>query len=336
MHAAARYAEVLEVAEREGVDGPVRLTDPRALVPELAVLEKMLLGLARTAPGNAAPAAAHLLSAGGKRLRPMLLFLCARTFGQEPEGLPELAAVAELTHSATLLHDDVIDMGDERRHQPAARTIWGNAVSVLAGDFLLVQSLMLSGRSKLPQALPAILSVMERMVAAEIHQLALRHQVTARESDYWEIVAGKTASLFEWCARMGALAGGASQAQADAAARFASELGTAFQVVDDLIDFEGSPETAGKSVLRDLAEGKLTLPVLRALEKRPELRPMVARGEHPASLGQALQETGVAAPIRAEVAERTARALAALHELPEGPVRSAIEALSRAAIDRSA
>lgn len=336
MHAAARYAEVLEVAERESVDGPVRLTDPRALVPDLAVLEKMLLGLAKTAPGNAAPAAAHLLAAGGKRLRPMLLFLCARAFGQEPQGLASLAAVAELTHSATLLHDDVIDMGDERRHQPAARTIWGNAVSVLAGDFLLVQALMLSRQSPLPQALPAILSVMDRMVAAEIHQLALRHQVSARESDYWEIVSGKTASLFEWCAEMGALAGGGSPEQARTAARFASELGTAFQVVDDLIDFEGSPETAGKSVLRDLAEGKLTLPVLRALEKRPELRPLVARGEAPASLGQALQETGVAAPIRAEVEARKDRALAALHALPESPVRAALEALSRAAIERSA
>lgn len=336
MQAAARYAEVLEVAEREGVDGPVRLADGRALVPELQVLERMLLGLAKTAPGNAAQAAGHLLAAGGKRLRPMLLFLTARAFGREPEGLAELAAVAELTHSATLLHDDVIDMGDERRHQPAARTIWGNAVSVLAGDFLLVQALIVSRKTAVAEACPALLSVMDRMVCAEIHQLALRGQITAREQDYWEVVDGKTASLFEWCAEMGALAGGATPAQAKSAARFASELGTAFQVVDDLIDFEGSPEVAGKSVLRDLAEGKLTLPVLRALEKRPELRPAVVGGKDLEGLGRALQETGVAAGVRAEVEQRLARAMAALHELPASPIRSALEALSRAAVERRA
>jgi len=336
MQAATRYAEVLEVAEREGVDGPVRLADGRALVPELQVLEKMLLGLAKTAPGNAAPAASHLLAAGGKRLRPMVLFLCARAFGEEPRGLAELAAVAELTHSATLLHDDVIDMGEERRHQPAARVIWGNAVSVLAGDFLLVQALLLARASARPQSADALLKVMERMVAAEIHQLALRGQISAREHDYWEVVSGKTASLFEFCAEQGALAGGASAEQAKAAARFATELGTAFQVVDDLIDFEGKPEVAGKSVMRDLAEGKLTLPVLRALEARPELRPQVAACDAPEALGKALQATGVATQVRREVNERLESALAALRELPESPVRVALEALSRAAVDRSA
>jgi octaprenyl-diphosphate synthase len=336
MHAATRYAEVLEVAEREGVDGPVRLADGRALVPELQVLERMLLGLAKQAPGNAAQAAGHLLAAGGKRLRPMLLFLCARAFGREPARLAELAAVAELSHSATLLHDDVIDMGEERRHQPAARLIWGNAVSVLAGDFLLVQALRVAGESVLPASQGALLQVMERMVAAEIHQLALRGQTTAREQDYWEVVDGKTASLFEWCAQMGALAGGATAAQAESAARFARELGVAFQVVDDLIDFEGDPSVAGKSVLRDLAEGKLTLPVLRALELRPELRAQVAACDAPESLGKALQATGAGASVRAEVDARLERALAALHELPESPVRAALAALSHAAVRRSA
>jgi len=333
---AARYGEVLEVAEREGVDGPVRLADGRALVPELEVLERSLLGLAKQAPGNAALAAGHLLSAGGKRLRPMLLFLCARAFGQDPANLAELAAVAELTHSATLLHDDVIDQGDARRHQPAARMIWGNAVSVLAGDFLLVQALSLSGKSGVAEALPALLEVMQQMVSAEIHQLALRGQVSAREADYWDVIHGKTASLFEWCARIGARAGGATPDQAQSAARFASELGIAFQVVDDLIDFQGTAEVAGKSVMRDLAEGKLTLPVLRALAVRPELWPQVTAGDAPESLGRALQDTGVAAPIRQEIAQRLARALAALHELPDSPVRGALEALSHAAIERSA
>lgn len=334
MSTATRYAQVLEVAEREGVDGHVRHADGRALVPELAVMEKMLIGVARQGPFEAGPAAQHLLGAGGKRLRPTLLFLVARLFGQEPGGLPELAAVAELIHSATLLHDDVIDMGDERRHQPAARVIWGNAVSVLAGDFLLTRSLKLALASGVPQAMPSLLDVLDRMVGAEIHQLALRGQLSATEKDYWEVVDGKTASLFEWCAEIGARAGGATDAQARAAARFASQLGSAFQVVDDLIDFQGSPEVAGKSVLRDLKEGKLTLPVLRALDKRPDLRPHVVAGA-PEWLGAALQSTGVTAEVQGEVRKRLDSALEALHQLPDVPLRAALEALARASVERT-
>lgn len=336
MEAAARYAEVLEVAEREGVDGRVRLVDGRALVPELAVLERMLLSVARSGPGDAAPAARHLLEAGGKRLRPMLLFLVARLFGHEPRGLPELGAVAELAHSATLLHDDVIDMGEERRHQPTSRTIWGNAVSVLAGDFLLTRALSLCHEAGSPVAMGKLLRTMERMVAAEIRQLALRGRADATEADYWQVVDGKTASLFEWCAEVGALAGGATPGQAATAARYARELGIAFQVVDDLIDFQGSADVAGKSTLRDLAEGKLTLPVLRALERRPELRARVARGEGDEELGRALQATGAGLSVQHEVDARLEAAFDALFQLPEGPYRFALETLSRAAVAREA
>ncbi len=345
MHAATRYGEVLEVAEREGVDGAVRLADGRALLPELQLLERNLLGVAGQAPFDAAHAARHLLGAGGKRLRPMLVFLSARLFGREPGGLAELAVVAELTHSATLLHDDVIDLGEERRHRPAARMIWGNAVSVLAGDFLLTRALMLARESSVPEALPSLLSAMDRMVCAEIHQLALRGRLTATERDYWEVVDGKTASLFEWCASIGSLAGGASRSQSKAAARFASGLGAAFQVVDDLIDFVGTPEVAGKSVWRDLAEGKLTLPVLRALQKRPELKEHMAAStsDHDAdvntdglaSLGRALQETGVAREVQAEARNRLGQAIDALHELPESPLRNTLESLARASVERS-
>lgn len=311
--------------------------------------------LLRCAPLGVKEAASHLLAAGGKRVRPLLLALAAGAcLNREARGaaaalpldeqLVALMAAAELTHTATLLHDDVLDDARRRRGQEAARVRWGNSVSVLAGDFLLTRALEEVMRSGVPAALPALIGTIRRMIEGEALQLSLRGSSAASLTTYREIVDGKTASLFAFCGRVGALAAQAhggrtvSEGQDDreslagALAAYARHLGFAFQIVDDVLDIEGESQTLGKAVLTDLREGKLTLPVILALDARPELRPLL---ELPAQedtlpehtlilLGRALAESDAPRRARAVAAHEAEEGCAALRVLPEGPCRDAL------------
>lgn len=326
-------SERLAQAARRGGDAETtqsRLSALRLLVGDLLVeVEGALPSLAEGGPGVAGRAARHLVGAGGKRVRPLLVILSARAAGAA-EGcagaLVKLAQAAELVHAATLLHDDVLDDGRTRRGLPAARVLWGNAASVLGGDFLLVRALELTVASGVEGALGDLLGAIAAMIDGEALQLAHRGRSDVGAAAYLDVVDGKTASLFAWCGRAGARVGGAAP---EALAAYGLHLGRAFQIVDDLLDVEGDPEALGKSVLSDVREGKLTLPVLYALERDPSLRALIDRcvrddADDAGGVAAAVARSGGAERARERARQETARAVAALQPLPATPWSEAL------------
>jgi octaprenyl-diphosphate synthase len=310
--------------DRTGLRVAERLGDVRALVTR-EMLEVETMVAARIAAGvePATHSAQHLFESGGKRVRPLAVLLATACFGAIDERAKDLAAVAELVHMATLLHDDVVDDGDLRRGRPTSRRVWGNAVSVLAGDLLLVESLRLaSGASRATWS--ELLETLRSLVDGEVVQLRGRLAVSLDEATYFEIVRGKTASLFEWALRAGAREAGAPQAAVDALGAFGVHLGVAFQLVDDVLDYAGG-ET-GKTVLADLAEGKVTLPLLRAGAAAPEIVPLVARvreGDAAAAerIAAIVRASGACEDVRAFAVRETEAAVAVLGAVPHGAPR---------------
>lgn len=266
------------VSERTGLDPLAsRLAQLQSwLGDDLAELEAAIVRLhTAVAEGEdnlARRAARHLLARPGKRIRPVCVLLSARLADQAPAAVVRDVAVAcELVHAATLLHDDVIDEGVERRGAQSARMVYGNSASILAGDYLLIEALRLVEHSHRAELLTSLLTVISDMVAAEAVQLERRGRFEPRRDVYLHVIRGKTASLFRWALEAGALLGGASRMEAAALGRAGTALGIAFQLVDDALDLEGDSDITGKSALADLREGKLTWPLIVAVEREPAL-----------------------------------------------------------------
>jgi octaprenyl-diphosphate synthase len=218
----------------------------------------------------------YLQTGGGKRLRPMLVLLCGKLFGQVNEGLIRMAAVVEMIHTATLVHDDVIDMAKTRRGRPSINVVWGNHTSVLAGDWLYMQAFQVALRERQFALLDILIELTQRMVEGELLQLDRIGRIGVSETDYMELIDRKTASLFSACARLGAVCGGANSEDETKLADYAWNLGIAFQLVDDILDFTSREKILGKPVGNDLREGKVTLPLIYALESaEPEERRLV-------------------------------------------------------------
>lgn len=212
----------------------------------------------------------HMQSAGGKRLRPILLLLSSRLVKNSAETCDDaiqLAAVVELIHTSTLVHDDVIDEAKTRRGAPSANALWGNQMSVLAGDWLYMQAFQLAMRQRNFAILDILIGLTQLMVEGEFLQMDRLGRIDISETDYMELVDRKTASLFSSCCRLGAMAGGADEAECARLGDFAWNLGMAFQMVDDCLDFTSKEKILGKPVGNDLAEGKVTLPLLYALKE---------------------------------------------------------------------
>jgi octaprenyl-diphosphate synthase len=209
--------------------------------------------------------ARYLIESGGKRLRPMLTVAAAELFGKGNGSAVNFAAAVEFMHNATLLHDDVVDESDMRRGKPAARMVWGNKASILVGDFLLGQAFMMMVETGDIASLGVLSAASAVMAEGEVFQLAKTGDLTTTPADYAEVIRAKTAVLFEAACKVGAMSGGADEAGAVALARYGLELGNAFQLVDDVLDYGGQSGTLGKNVGDDLREGKMTLPVILAL-----------------------------------------------------------------------
>lgn len=209
----------------------------------------------------------YLQAGGGKRLRPALLLLCNRLLGPATDCARRLAAVVEMIHTATLVHDDVIDIAKTRRGRPSTNVVWGNHVSVLAGDWLYMQAFQLALRERNFHILDLLISLTQMMVEGELLQLERLHRIDITEADYMELVDRKTASLFSACASLGAVAGNADDATESKLGDFAWNLGMAFQLVDDILDFTSTEKILGKPSGNDLREGKITLPMIYALER---------------------------------------------------------------------
>ncbi len=286
-------------------------------------------------------AAHHLLDLGGKHLRPLCVALASRFgsgFTDEARGL---AIAVELVHSATLLHDDVVDLAERRRGQPAACTVYGNAASIFAGDWLLVAALRRISEVGIPGMLDRMLGVIDEMIIAESVQLERRGKVAGDLRDgYFKIVEGKTAALFRWAMIAGARAAGMSRAEEKALETYGLHLGVAFQAVDDELDFK---DGTGKDPLADLREGKITYPMVVAIERDPSLRDRIEAllrgdGDPPrddlVALALAIRETGALIATRKLAEEHVARALDVLAELPVGPAREALVTVALASLER--
>jgi octaprenyl-diphosphate synthase len=285
-------------------------------------------------------AAHHLLDLDGKHLRPLCVVLASRLGHGFSATARSLAMAVELVHTATLLHDDVVDVADRRRGQPAARVVYGNAASIFAGDWLLVSALRRIAAAGVDGLLDQMLAVIDEMIAAESLQLERRGKVVCERTDYFEVVEGKTAALFRWAMVAGARAGGLSPSDEVVLDRFGRHLGVAFQAVDDELDFA---DGTGKDPLADLREGKLTFPLVVALEREPALRThleaLVGEPEPAATelvvLANAVRATGALAATRRLAEDHVRRALAALAPLAAGPARDALETVALASLERS-
>jgi octaprenyl-diphosphate synthase len=285
-------------------------------------------------------AAHHLLDLRGKHLRPLCVALASRFGDGFTPRARGLAVAVELVHTATLLHDDVVDLAERRRGQPAACTVYGNAASIFAGDWLLVAALRRIAGSGYDGLLDRMLAVIDEMILAESLQLERRGRVVADRADYFRIVEGKTAALFRWAMIAGGRTAGLDPSGEVALEKFGLHLGVAFQAVDDELDFA---DGTGKDPLADLREGKMTFPMVVALEREPTLRARFTAlldDENPdraelAAIASAVRTTGALVATRALAEEHAHRAIEALAPLPAGPARDALETVALASLERT-
>ena len=286
--------------------------------------------------------AEYIIAGGGKRLRPALLLLCAGASGYRGTDHHTLAAVIEMIHTATLLHDDVVDESDLRRGHATANAEFGNAASVLVGDFLYSRAFQLMvGLSRLP-VLRILADATNAIAEGEVLQLMNAGNPDLDEHAYFDVIYRKTAKLFEAAARLGAVLGEVAADRVDALARYGTHLGTAFQLVDDVLDYSGNTESIGKSLGDDLAEGKMTLPLIYALSKGSAddaalIRHAVAGGGLTdfAPVVAALERTGALAYAK-DRAQREARLAAeCLADVPDSPYRQNLLELTSFAVHRT-
>lgn len=326
----AQGVEALRHVNLSALSEAPRFEDVDALVgPALGLVEGALRQAAGEGEAPATGAAEHLIASGGKRVRPLALLLSAACFGPLDERARELAAVVEMVHVATLLHDDVIDDSDERRGRVTARRVYGNAVSVLGGDLMLTHALDRTFRAA-PSLMGELLVTLRRLVDGEVIQLRGRVKLDLSAATYDRILMAKTASLFGWAAGAGARVGGADDALVAALTHFGERLGIAFQLVDDVLDYEGDPRQMGKGLLGDLREGKVTLPLALAAADRPALAEDALRareGDEAAAVrvAEAVRASGACREARARARATTDAALASLHLVPPSPARSLLE-----------
>lgn len=256
------------------------------LSSRMKAVEKEIDRLITTPVKLVADIAGHVLGAGGKRLRPALTLLSAEVIGAAEDVLLQravtCAALVELTHTTTLLHDDVVDAATMRRGRPAANLIWGNETSVLVGDYLFAQVFVTASRRGITELMHPLANATAQMCAGELLETQMRGFWEMSEKQYLEIVALKTGSLTECACRMGALAVNATEEQVEALGAYGRSIGVAFQIVDDVFDVISSESRIGKPIGNDLREGAITLPMLRALKTSPdreEFQDLLARAE---------------------------------------------------------
>jgi octaprenyl-diphosphate synthase len=234
------------------------------LAEDLAAVDALIHQHMTSSVGVIPNLAAHLIDAGGKRIRPLITLAAARLLGGGGDGPRKLAAAVEFIHSATLLHDDVVDVSSMRRGKKSANTIWGNSSSVLVGDFLFARSFNLMVEAGDLMVLDILARAASVIAEGEVMQLAAANDADTTRERYMEIVAAKTAALFAAAAKAGAVAAGRPGAEATALETYGRELGLAFQLVDDALDYGGMAATMGKNTGDDFKEGKVTLPVVFA------------------------------------------------------------------------
>ncbi|PPU92637.1 polyprenyl synthetase family protein [Xanthomonas albilineans] len=283
----------------------------------------------------------HIISAGGKRLRPMLVMLAGRACGSHGPKHHQLAAIIEFIHTSTLLHDDVVDESDLRRGRSTANALWGNAPSVLVGDFLYSRSFQLMVELDSMAVMRLLADTTNRIAEGEVLQLLHVHNPDTDEAAYLQVIERKTAVLFAAGTRLGALAAGATDAVQQCLYAYGMHLGYAFQIADDVLDYTADAADLGKNLGDDLAEGKATLPLIHAIahadaSTRARLRQIVEHGDADAmpEVLTAIQASGGLDYSRRRAAEYAAAAERALDSLPDNDAVAALRGLARYAVER--
>lgn len=286
--------------------------------------------------------AEYIIHGGGKRLRPVVVLLTARALGYDGPHHHELAAVVEFIHTATLLHDDVVDESQLRRGQDTANARFGNATSVLVGDFLYSRAFQMMVTVQNMRVMEVLADATNTIAEGEVLQLMNCHDPDVSEEAYMRVIRYKTARLFDAAGRLGAIVAGRDRAMEDALGAYGMHLGTAFQLIDDVLDYSGDRETTGKNVGDDLAEGKPTLPLLHVMrngtpEQAQRVRQAIATGgtEDFTAILQAIRDTGALDYARQQAEREAQLAVEALAGLPHGVYRDALVELSAFAVQRN-
>jgi octaprenyl-diphosphate synthase len=324
---------------------PVVLPTPDLYAPIASDLEEMERVLARTIKSRFSAVAAvvdHIRHYRGKRLRPVLLLLTARASGKLTPAHPILGAVVEMIHTATLVHDDVLDNAGVRRHVETVNARWGNQTSVLLGDYLFTHALHLASTLDDPRAIRLIAAATNRLCEGEMCQGLQEGNLDLTEADYFEIIDGKTAELLSCCCQLGALFGGAREEVVQAMTRFGRSLGLAFQIADDLLDLVGDETRVGKSLGTDVAQQKMTLPLITLLQHTDANLTARARTAlaGPAEdrlpiLRGLLHQSGALDQARRQAEDLAARARRELALLPASPARLALEIACHGVVHRT-
>ena len=285
----------------------------------------------------------YLQVSGGKRLRPALVLLSSKLCGFDGPSVIRLGAVVELIHTATLVHDDVIDEADIRRGRPSTNSRWGNHVSVLAGDWLYMQAFKVALEERNFKILDLLIGLTQVMVEGELLQLTRLGKLDVSEGEYLEMNYRKTACLFSACLRLGPLLGGRSEEEEEKLGLYGTNLGLAFQLIDDILDFTSSAEVLGKPIGSDLREGKVTLPLIYLLQKcRPEEAKKVSRvleenGFDSVKFSEILElvdRYGTLRAAREEARQFAERARSYLEGFPDSPYKDALWSLPELIVER--
>ena len=283
----------------------------------------------------------HIIYSGGKRLRPVLVLLSAKACGYSGDDDALLAAVVEFIHTATLLHDDVVDDSEMRRGQKTANNIWGNEAAVLVGDYLYSRAFQMMVRAESMRIMDLLADATNTIAQGEVLQLLNIHDADTTEEKYHQVIYGKTACLFEAATRIGAILGDSDTGLEQAMADFGRHLGTAFQLVDDALDYTATSDELGKNVGDDLAEGKPTLPLIYAMqhgnaEQKILIRKAIEEGglEHISAITNILDETGALTYTLGQARSESTLAKAAIKSLPQDEFKQALLFLADYATQR--
>jgi octaprenyl-diphosphate synthase len=285
----------------------------------------------------------YLQNGGGKRLRPALVLLASKLCGYEGPSAIRLGAVVEMIHTATLVHDDIIDGAEKRRGRPSTNSRWGNHRSVLVGDWLYMQAFNIALAERNFRILDLLIGLTQTMVEGELLQLTLLQRIDVSEDDYLELAYRKTACLFAACLRLGALLGQKSDAIETRLGSYGANLGLAFQLVDDLLDFTSSEERLGKPVGNDLREGKVTLPLIYLLpccqpDEQQKISQVLEEGNFQriplAEIQQLIERYGALEAAHAKAREFGRLARQVLEEFSDSPYKEALHALADFIVER--
>jgi octaprenyl-diphosphate synthase len=323
-------------------EGVLTLTDIRGLIAgDLAEIDEEIRRQLHTRVPLIDQIAHYIITSGGKRLRPMILVLAARALGYEGRDHVKAAAIIEFIHTATLLHDDVVDESRLRRGRETANSVFGNAASVLVGDFLYSRAFQMMVQIRDMDVLEVLADATNVIAEGEVQQLVNCHDPDTSEERYLEVIRNKTAKLFEAGAQIAAILAAERSTQASLA-EYGLRLGTAFQLRDDVLDYDASPDEIGKNIGDDLAEGKPTLPLIHTIRAGTAAQVTLVREaiEHGGrdritEVCEAVRASGALDYTHRRAREHADAALSALVALPDSVYRDALTSLASIAVDRS-